>query len=43
VVYNALKGVAEKIFPILKTLVTGGNGTVDPAAAATAAEAAANV
>lgn len=43
VVYNALKGVAEKIFPILKTLVTGGGAAVDPAAAATAVEAAANV
>lgn len=36
VVYNALKDIADKIFPILKTFVTGAG---NPAAAATAADA----
>lgn len=40
VVYCTLRDIANSIFPILKTFVSGGG---DPAAAATAAEAAANV
>jgi Uncharacterized membrane protein, required for colicin V production len=41
VVYNALRDIANSIFPILKTFVTGGADSAG--AAATAAEAAANV